>query len=189
MANNADRTKQEIYDLVDQMNLTTRDQVFQALAEMDPIEFESLMKFMLEVMGYKNVKVTSPTNDKGVDLIAEIEVGIFLAREVFQVKRQQAKVGRAVLDALRGSFHRFDAVRATIMTTGGFSTGAIEAAFEFKVIPVSLVDGYCLLNILLDNEIGARHRQITYMVFDANITGIGKGHFKVPKPRKQARRW
>ena len=35
------------------------------LLEMDPFKFEDLVKFLLEEMGYIDVKVTSPVNDKG----------------------------------------------------------------------------------------------------------------------------
>ena len=39
-------------------------------------------------MGYENVYVTAPSNDKGVDVVADIELGISKVREVIQVKRQ-----------------------------------------------------------------------------------------------------
>jgi len=81
-------------------------------------------------MDYIDVKMTSPVNDKGVDVLAKIEVGISSLKEVIQVKRHRGNLGRKVLDLLRGSLHRFDAVRGTIITTSGFSSGAKQAAHE-----------------------------------------------------------
>lgn len=49
-------------------------------------------------MGYSRVEVTSPTNDKGVDVVADIELGISSVREVVQVKRYKGSIGRRVLD-------------------------------------------------------------------------------------------
>jgi restriction system protein len=48
---------------------------------------------------------------------------------------------RTVLDALRGSLYRFQAVRGTIITTAGFSKGAMQAAFEAGAPPITSIDG------------------------------------------------
>ena len=128
--------------------------------------FEHLIKLLLEEMGYEEVEVTAASNDKGVDVVADIELGISRVREVIQVKRQKGNVGRPVLDALRGSLHRFDAVRATIITTGGYSNGAKDAAFEKGVAPITLIDGERLLDLLIEHNIGVRRREIRIMEFD-----------------------
>jgi restriction system protein len=85
--------------------------------------------------------VTSPTNDKGVDVVANIELGISSVREVVQVKRYRGSIHRRVLDELRGSLHRFNAVRGTIITTGDVSRGTVQAAFERGAAPITLIDG------------------------------------------------
>ena len=176
---------ERISSLTKQQNLLVCEKLVKYLQGIDPIKFEHLIKYVLEVMGYENVTVTSPSKDKGVDLVAEIEVGIIRVREVFQVKRQQANVGRAVLDGLRGSMHRFRAVRATIITTGGFSKDAKQAAFEKGATPVTLIDVVCLVNYLVDLEIGVRHREIRLFAFDEQkLRGIERGHMKVPKRQK-----
>ena len=83
---------------------------------MNPFVFEHLIKLLLEEMGYEDVEVTSPTNDKGVDVVAEIELGITRVREVIQVKRQMGNVGQPVLNQLRGSLPLFRAMRGSIVT-------------------------------------------------------------------------
>jgi restriction system protein len=128
------------------------------LSTMEPIAFEHLIGQLLEAMNYQNVAVTAPSNDKGVDVVADIELGITSVREVVQAKRQKSNVQRTVLDALRGSLYRFQAVRGTIITTAGFSKGAIQAAFEAGAPPITLL---LLMNVIgevrLKIQLGGRY--------------------------------
>jgi restriction system protein len=103
-----------------------------------------------------------------VDVVANIEFGISSVREVVQVKRHKGNIGRRVLDQLRGSLHRFNAVRGTIITTGGFSRGTIQAAFERGAAPITLIDGEKLLDLLVEHEIGATKSSVEYIDFDAS---------------------
>lgn len=135
------------------------------LSRMNPYLFEKLIKLLLEEMGYENVVVTSPTNDKGIDVVAEIELGISSVREVVQVKRHRGGINRTVLDQLRGSLYRFNAVRGTIITTGSFSKGARDVAFERGAPPITLIDGGRLMKLLVEHEIGVTKRSVTYYEF------------------------
>ena len=69
------------------------------------------------------------------------------------------------LDQLRGSLHRFNAVRGTIITTGRFSKGVEEAAFERGAAPITLIDGEKLLDLLIENGIGVSKRPLEYLEF------------------------
>lgn len=159
--------KSDVLTLVKQIGDETRAQLEQYLQEMNPYKFEELIKFLLEEMGYSEVKVTSPTNDKGVDVVADIELGITRVREVIQVKRQKGNIQRTILDGLRGSLHRFDAVRATIITIGGFSKGTQDAAFEKGAAPITLIDGEKLIDLLIQYEIGVSRTKIEVLEFDS----------------------
>ncbi len=156
-----------IEELVKQNNAVTRRQLSKYLQAMDPFLFEHFIKLLLEEMGYHNVEVTAPSNDKGIDVVAEIELGISRVREVIQVKRQKGNVGRPILDQLRGSLHYFQAVRGSIITTGGFAKSAQDSAFAPSVAPITLIDGERLLNLLIEHNIGIRRREIRILEFDA----------------------
>jgi restriction system protein len=149
-----------------EMTQEAREQLSQYLATIDPFKFEALIKFLLEEMNYTEVETTSPTNDKGVDVVANIELGISSVREVVQVKRHRGNINRTVLDQLRGSLHRFDAVRGTIITTGGFSKGTVHAAFERGAAPITLIDGEKLLDLMVQYEIGVTKKSVEYLEFD-----------------------
>ncbi|MBN1247615.1 MAG: restriction endonuclease [Anaerolineae bacterium] len=156
----------ELRRLTKDLTQQARDQLSEYLLTMDPYKFEELVKFLLEQMGYTNVKTTPHANDKGVDVVADIQLGISSVREVVQVKRRQANLHRPVLDQLRGSLHRFGAVRGTIITTGGFSKGTMDAAFESGASPITLIDGEKLVDLLVAHEIGVTKRTVEYLEFD-----------------------
>lgn len=151
--------EQQIRRLLAEHKEEIRSQVHELLSEMDPFAFEHLIKRLLEALGYEEVAVTARAGDKGVDVIARIDMGITSVREVIQVKRQKANVARSVLDALRGVLHRFDAMRGTIITTGGFTKGTKDASLERGAPPVTLIDGERLLDLLTEHELGVRKKK------------------------------
>ncbi len=151
---------QALRQLLGDQKQRVRESIRELLAEIDPYAFEHLIRQLLEEMGYEDVEVTAASGDKGVDVLGRIELGITSVLEVVQVKRQRGNIQRPVLDALRGSLHRFEAVRGTIITTGGFSKGTREAAFERGAAPITLIDGDKLVELLLENGIGVRKKKV-----------------------------
>jgi restriction system protein len=156
----------DLHRLAAELSREARDQLATYLSTINPFKFEALIKLLLEEMGYTAVELTSPTNDRGVDVVAHIELGISSVREVVQVKRHKGSINRRVLDELRGSLHRFNAVRGTIITTGSFSSGTKQAAFERGAAPITLIDGEKLLDLLRQHEIGVSKKAIEYFEFD-----------------------
>lgn len=146
-----------------------RAELHELLYQMEPYSFEKLIRQLLESLGYTDVEVTKQSNDKGVDVKGKIELGITSVQEVVQAKRQRSNVGRPVLDQLRGSLHRFRAVRGTIVTTADFSKGAKEAAFEAGAAPITLIDGAKLIDLLIENKIGAKRTPFELVTIDRII--------------------
>jgi restriction system protein len=156
----------ELKQLAQSISQEARAKLAEYLSQMDPYRFESLIGLLLQDMGYTNVEVTSPSNDKGVDVVADIELGISSVREVVQVKRHSGSINRTVLDQLRGSLHRFKAMRGTIITSGTFSNGAKTAAMEQGAAPITLIDGEKLVNLFLQYEIGISKKAVEFYEFD-----------------------
>ena len=137
------------------------------LSETTPYRFENIIKDLLSAMGYDDVKVTSPTNDKGVDVTGISQNGITTVKEVIQVKRNtNSNVTRPVLDALRGCLHRFDAFQGTIITLSDFAKGAKDAAFEKGAAPLTLINGDKLVDLLIKNNIGIIPKMANYYLVD-----------------------
>jgi len=164
----------EILTLARKLGTTVRESMHELLLGMDPIAFEHLVKQLLESMNYTNVGVTAPSKDGGVDVLADIELGITSVREVVQVKRHKHPIRRKDLDALRGSLHRFAAVRGTIITTSRFTKDTKDAAFEAGAAPITLIDGQKLIDLLIENGIGVRKKPVEVLELNPDaFVGLG----------------
>ena len=159
---------QQIRSLVHQQDISVRESIADILSGLDPFAFEHLVKRLLESMTYENVEVTSRSGDGGVDVVADIELGITSVREVVQAKRHKKPIQRKDLDALRGSLHRFGAVRGTIIATSRFAKGTRDAAFEPGAAPITLIDGEKLLDLLIEHGIGVRKKALEVLELDAD---------------------
>lgn len=151
---------------VDDFNKKQKKILKSKLYELSPTQFEHLIKDLLDAMGYEDVLVTSAKNDKGVDVVGNIQNGITMVREVIQVKRLSSNIQRPILDALRGCLHRFDAFQGTIITLSDFSKGTKEAAFERGAAPITLINGEKLMDLLIENEIAVKNKQLDYFTVD-----------------------
>lgn len=151
---------QQVRKLAKAREEAVRRSLLEHLLKMDPTAFEELVGSLLGRMDYENVKVVGQSGDGGVDVIAEIELGVTSVREVVQAKRHKRTVQRKDLDALRGSLYRFNAVRGTIVATSRFAKGAVEAAFAQGAAPITLIDGEKLVDLLIEHGIGVRKRMI-----------------------------
>lgn len=140
-------------------NTKQKKEFLEVLSKMNPYKFEIMIKELLEEMGYEDVEVTQASNDKGVDVVGKIQNGISEVKEVIQVKRHSNNIQRTVLDQLRGSLHRFDAFKGTIITTSDFSEGAKKAAFEKGAAPITLINGEKLIDLLIAKELGIQVKQ------------------------------
>ena len=156
----------QVWALVRQQENTVRDSLRALLHDMDPFDFEHIVKRLLEEMNYQNVDVTARSGDGGVDVVGDIELGITSVREVVQVKRHRGTIQRKDLDALRGSLYRFNAVRGTIVTTSRFAKGTQAAAFATGTAPITLIDGDKLIDLLIEHGIGVHKRTIELLEVD-----------------------
>ena len=170
---------QAIRNLSRKREATVREDLHKHLLQMDPIAFEHLVAQVLEAMDYENVKVTGPSGDGGVDVVAEIELGVTSVREVVQVKRHKRTIQGKDVAALRGSLFKFGAVRGTIVTTSGFARGAKKDAFAQGAAPITLIDGKKLIDLLIKHDIGVRKRSIEVLSVDleglATVEDPGNG--------------
>ncbi len=158
--------RQQIRKLAKAREAAVRTALREHLLQMDPKGFEKLVGRLLDHMNYQNVEVVGQSGDGGVDVVAEIELGVTSVREVVQAKRHKRTVQRKDLDALRGSLYRFNAVRGTIVATSRFAKGAIEAAFAQGAAPITLIDGDKLVDLLIEHGIGVRKRAIEVLTID-----------------------
>lgn len=158
--------EQKLHNDVELFNSKQKAKLKEFLHSLPPTQFEYLVKDLLDGMGFEDVEVTSPTNDKGVDVVAKMQNGISTITEVVQVKRHTNNIQRKVLDQLRGSLHRFNALQGTIITLSDFARGAKDAAFERGAAPITLINGDKLIELLVENDITVKKRQLIYFTIE-----------------------
>jgi hypothetical protein len=130
------------------------------ISTMDPIGFEWLVRALLLKLGYTDVSVTKPSGDGGVDLRATlVGGGIARIRTCIQVKRQQS-VGAPVVQNIRGSLSAHEA--GLLVISGQFTPGAVAEANDPHKVPITLINGAQLLELLLRHEVGVEPVHLTY---------------------------
>ena len=157
-----------IRKLAKKREASVRGSLHDHLLKMDPTAFERLIGRVLVAMDYENVQVIGQSGDGGVDVVADIELGVTSVREVVQAKRHKRTIQRKDLDALRGSLYRFNAVRGTIVTTSRFARGTKDAAFAQGAAPVTLIDGSKLIDMLIEHDIGVRKHSVEVLSVDVD---------------------
>jgi restriction system protein len=115
---------------------------------------------------YENVTVTGRSGDGGIDVVADIEIGILQLRTAVQVKRMKGNVQRPVVSQLRGDMALLDMDQGMIITTGGFSQGAKDVARVRNVTPITLIDGDHLTDLLIEQGIGVHRETVEVLRFD-----------------------
>ena len=133
-----------------------RERLHEHVLQMDPTAFEHLVSRVLEAMDYENVEVIGQSGDGGVDVVAEIELGVTSVRKVAQVKRHKRTIQRRDLDALRGSLYRFNAVRGTILSQRPALRGGPRMLPSPGAAPITLIDGRRLVALLIEHDLGCR---------------------------------
>jgi hypothetical protein len=155
--------------LAEQQRAEVKEQLLNVLLHVDPFAFENLMGRLLGKMGYDNIIVTTRKTDEGIDILADVTIGIAEARTAIQVKRTTANVGRPVLSQFRGDMLAMEDInQGLLITTAGFTKGALEVARLPNTIPVILIDGDRLTDLLIEHRIGVRVEQITVVSFDSD---------------------
>ncbi|MBU2713861.1 restriction endonuclease [Zooshikella harenae] len=162
-----DEPTREVLAALNAYNVKQKEALHHALCQMTPLQFERLIAELLEVMGYQDVEVTKPSGDLGVDVVANVQVGITTVREVVQVKRMaHTTLTRPFIDQLRGALPYHKAIRGTLITLGRFAKSCAEAALFPGASPITLIDGERLIALLIAHEVGIRKRSIEMLEVD-----------------------
>lgn len=124
------------------------------LLNLKPDAFERLTQRLLRESGFTQVKVTGKTGDGGIDGTGIVKLnGIISFHMLFQCKRYTGTVSAGEIRDFRGAMQgRAD--KGLFITTGKFSTPAIEEANRPGTTPIDLVDGDELVDKLRELQLG-----------------------------------
>ncbi len=150
---------------IQRKNTEVRHQLRERLAELDPRLFEELIGELLTAVGYEDVAVTKYVGDGGIDVRATLTVGgVTRVQTAIQVKRWAKNVSGRTVRELRGALGPHE--RGLIITLSGFTRDAVADASSETRMPISLVDGDRLLDLLIDHDIGVIRRKLTVYELD-----------------------
>jgi restriction system protein len=162
----------EDYDLFDQIegaNRKVQEELLARLHNMTPTDFELLSSQLLLALGFEQVQVTKPSNDRGVDVRGTLVVGgVIRTNMAVQVKRWTSNVDRPIVQKIRGSLGVHE--QGLIITTSDFTPGAVREASEKDRAPIGLMNGQQLITLLTEYQIGVKYE-------NRNIFKIDEGLF------------
>lgn len=151
---NREKTPEQI---IQEYNKAQKTALKERLLSTDPFIFEHLVGDLLEKLGYENVEVTKRSGDGGVDVKAVLTVyGFTNVKTAVQVKRYSHNVNDSVVRELRGAAETDQ--RGLIITTADFTPAAKNEAAAKNKVPISLVNGEMLLDLLIKYQVGVKSK-------------------------------
>jgi|SRR3954451_11706445 len=130
-----------------------REELLQALLNMDPSDFEHLAKRLLRAAGFINATVMGGAGDGGIDGMGVYRLSLVSFPVYFQCKRYKGSVGPEKVRDFRGAMQgRGD--KGLLITTGNFTAEAKKEATRDGAPPIDLIDGEQLCDLLKDHRLG-----------------------------------
>ena len=168
LTHESDSNRSDVKEIVEQLKTihkrhedAFKSLILSQLKEIDPTDFEHFSKKLLEAYGFIDMKVTRKSRDGGIDGYGRLKVGITHLNVAFQSKRWKGKrVGRQEVDQFRGATQgKYE--QGIIFTTSLFSKEALEASTQAGAIPIILVDGPTLIDIMIEKKFGVEHEPMS----------------------------
>jgi len=131
-----------------------RERLLQTIKQLDPTSFELFGKRLLDAYGFRDVCVTQPSRDGGIDGHGQLRVGLAHLSVAFQCKRWRNKaVGRPELDQFRGAIQGKHE-HGILFTTGKFTNDAEANSIRKGAAPIILLDGPAIVEFMIDQRFG-----------------------------------
>lgn len=155
---------------IQNQNELVKKKLIEKIQEMDPFQFEYLTAELLRKIGYENVDVTKRSGDKGIDVVGNLTVGgLTNVKTVIQVKRYKTgnNISGKYITQLRGSAEVDQ--RGLIITTSDFTKDAINESKATNKMPVALVNGEKLIELLFKYKVGVKEDTVSVYSIDTEL--------------------
>jgi len=155
---------------IQKQNSLVKQKLIEKIQEMDPFQFEFLVAELLRKIGYENVEVTKRSGDKGIDVLGNLTVGgLTNVKTVIQVKRYKTgnNISGKYITQLRGSAEVDQ--RGLIITTSNFTRDAINESKATNKMPVALVNGQKLIDLLFKYKVGVKEDIVSVFSIDSEL--------------------
>jgi restriction system protein len=148
---------------------TVMAEVLEALRQVSPTFFETIVLDVLHRMGYganrSDLQRVGGSGDGGIDGIISLDK-LGLEKVYVQAKRWQQTVGRPEVQAFYGALAGQRAKKGVFITTSSFTSQASD--FARSVESVVLVDGARLAELMIDHEVGVTLRPVSVPKLDSD---------------------
>jgi restriction system protein len=142
-----------------------RQNLLMNLKSMDPEAFERLAQRLLRAAGFVKVEVLGKPSDGGIDGVGVLQINLVSFRVYFQCKRHKGSVSASAIRDFRGSIDgRSD--KGILITTATFTAQANDEATRDGAVPIDLIDGYRLCDLLKQYGIGVHTKIIEQVTVD-----------------------
>lgn len=133
-----------------------KDDLITTIQSMPADAFERLCMLILREAGFQKVEVMGRSGDRGIDGRGILQMnGLLSFHVIFQCKRWSGSVGPDEVRSLRGSMAgRAD--KGILLTTGRFTSAAMQEAVREGVTPIDLVNGEQLCEKMREVGLGVR---------------------------------
>lgn len=148
--------------------MTWQTRLLQAILAMKPEGFERLCQRVLREKGFVRVEVTGRTGDGGIDGIGVLRVNLLSFHVMFQCKKWKGSVGSAEVRDFRGAMMG-RAEKGLIFTTSTFTAAAQAEAARAGALPIDLVDGDALCDLLKELKLGVAVRLVEEIEIESDF--------------------
>lgn len=130
------------------------------LKELSPSAFEEFGKELMKAYGFKKMEVTKKTRDGGLDGFGELKIGLASMKVAFECKRwSRNTVGIQQINQFRGSIQgKYQ--QGIYFTTSQYSKDAKNASFQSGAVPIILIDGNAIVELMIDKKFGVEVEEI-----------------------------
>ncbi|WP_081086855.1 restriction endonuclease [Burkholderia stagnalis] len=130
-----------------------KQRMLQELRKLTPVGFEGFARELLDAYGFEGTQVTSVSRDGGIDGYGKLKVGLAHLNVAFQCKRwNMTNIQRPEIDRFRGAAQGAYE-QGIFFTTTSFSPGAIGASIKSGAIPIVLIDGYSIVDLMIERKL------------------------------------
>ncbi|MCM2357511.1 MAG: restriction endonuclease [Geobacteraceae bacterium] len=137
-----------------------KTKILKGLKSLTPSAFELFSKKLLEVYGFHDMKVTHISKDGGIDGFGKLKIGLAEMNVAFQCKKWSTNsIHRPEVDKFRGAIQgEFE--QGIFITTTGFAPGAKAVSFKRGAVPIVLIDGDGIVDLMIQKEFGVQKESL-----------------------------
>lgn len=145
-----------------------QSRLIEVILAMKPDAFERLCQRILRASHFIRVEVTGRSGDDGIDGIGILRVNLLSFHVMFQCKRWRNPVGAPQIRDFRGALTG-RAEKGLIFTTSSFTAAAYTEAARPGVLPIDLVDGDALCELLKSLKLGVYTKIVEEIEIDPDF--------------------